>query len=126
MGWLIARSTDLKRRMLSTALVGISVPGFFGDPGREAVVIAGLLLLLWVPLVPVPRFLVRTLGIVASASLFVYLVHWQVYPFLEDEQPVLATVASFAAGILAWRGYAVLTSWSTARIASLFRRRQAS
>jgi hypothetical protein len=58
--------------------------------------------------------------------LFVYLVHWQVYPFLEDEQPVLATVASFAAGILAWRGYAVLTSWSTARIASLFRRRQAS
>jgi len=115
-GWLIARATDVKRRVATSAVVLLTVPGFFGDPGREAVVLAGLLLLLWIPSIVVPRMLVPVLGVVASASLFVYLVHWQVYPALEDDYPVLATLASFAVGILAWKGYSTASAWAATRI----------
>jgi hypothetical protein len=96
--------------------VVFTVPGFFGDPAREAVVLAGLLLLLWIPAIAVPRVLVPVLGVVASASLFVYLVHWQVYPALENDFPVLATLASFAVGILAWKGYSAASAWCATRI----------
>ncbi|TFC15197.1 AMP-dependent synthetase [Cryobacterium algoritolerans] len=69
LGWLIARSTEVKRRVLSSAVVVLTVSGFFGDPAREAITIAGLLLLLWIPAAPLPRILVPVLGVVASASL---------------------------------------------------------
>ena len=115
LGWLIARATEVKRRMLTTAAILLTVPGFFGDPGREAIVAAGLLLLLWMPTILVPRVLVPVLGVVASASLFIYLVHWQVYPALEEEFPLLATLASFAVGILVWRAYAILAGWFAPR-----------
>jgi hypothetical protein len=42
----------------------------------------GLCLLIWVPTVLVPRLLVPVTGLVAGASLYVYLVHWQVYPLI--------------------------------------------
>ncbi|TFC34242.1 AMP-dependent synthetase [Cryobacterium sp. TMT2-14] len=113
LGWLIARSTDVTRRVLSSAVVVLSVPGFFGDPAREATTIAGLLLLLWLPAVPLPRILVPVLSVTASASLFVYLVHWQVFPLFGNDGPLLATLASFAVGILAWRGYSALSAWWT-------------
>ena len=103
LGWVIARATTVRTRLLASAMVFVSVPGFFGDPAREAVVLAGLLLVLWLPGVPVLRTLVPVLRVIAGASLFVYLVHWQVYPWLEDVNPPLATLASFAAGIAAWR-----------------------
>ena len=39
----------------------------------------------------------------AASSLFVYLTHWQVYPHLEMDFPLLATLASFAVGIAYWQ-----------------------
>lgn len=113
LGWLIARARDLTHRLVASVVILLAVPGFFGDPVREAVVAAGLLLLLWIPAIAVPRMLVPALRIVASASLFVYLVHWQVYPALQDHFPLLATLASFAAGILVWRGYSRVAGWSS-------------
>jgi hypothetical protein len=53
----------------------------------------------------VPRPVVRLLGVVGASSLFVYLTHWQVYPHLEDDHPLLATLSSFAVGIVCWRVY---------------------
>ncbi|TFD26178.1 AMP-binding protein [Cryobacterium cryoconiti] len=121
LGWLIARSTDATRRVMSSAVVVLTVSGFFGDPGREAITIAGLLLLLWVPAVPLPRMLVPVLSVVASASLFVYLVHWQVFPLFGGAFPLLATLASFAVGILASQGYSALGGWWRAHPAALAR-----
>ena len=66
-----------------------------------------LALLVWVPRIPVPRPVVRLLGVVAASSLFVYLTHWQVYPHLEDDHPLLATLSSFVVGIACWRAYEV-------------------
>ena len=38
----------------------------------------------------------------ASSSLFVYLTHWQVYPALEMDHPLLATLSSLAVGVACW------------------------
>jgi hypothetical protein len=43
----------------------------------------------------------RLAAVLASASLYIYLSHWQVYPHLEDDYPVLAVGLSLVLGILA-------------------------
>ncbi|CDJ99863.1 conserved membrane hypothetical protein [Microbacterium sp. C448] len=103
LGWLIARATTLRSRVAVSLCIAASLPGFFGDPTREAVVAAGLLMLLWLTHIAVPRILVPAIRVLAAASLYIYLVQWQVYPWLEDDVPWLATLASFAAGVLAWQ-----------------------
>jgi len=104
LGWLSHRADTTPRRLLVSGAVLATVPGFFGQPAREAVVAAGLLLLLWVPTLPVPRRLIRPLGAVAGASLYTYLTHWHVYPALLDRgvPPVAAVAASLAVGYGAW------------------------
>ena len=62
--------------------------------------LGGFLLLLWRPHVPVTPLLARVAGVLATASLFIYLTHWQVYPALEDAgHQWLALVASLTVGI---------------------------
>jgi hypothetical protein len=80
-----------------------SVPGFFDDPVREAVVVAGILLLVWLRAVRVPDLVARVAGVLAAASLYIYLAHWQVYPHLEDEFPLAATLLSLLAGLAFWQ-----------------------
>ena len=108
LGWMAARARTDRQRLLTTAAAVVACWGFFGDPGREALVAAGVALLLWVPRLPVPHLLLPAVSTLGASSLFVYLTHWQVYPLLEVDHPLLATLASFAVGILVWRGYAVL------------------
>jgi hypothetical protein len=115
LGWLVARSTTLARRVAATAIVVATVPGFFGDPLREAIVIVGLGLLVWVTSLPVPAFVAGAIGTVASASLFIYLTHWQVYPPIEEVSPPLAIVASVAVGLAAWWAWGRATGWLSAR-----------
>lgn len=108
LGWMAARArTDTQRTLTAVAAV-VASWGFFGDPVREAIVVAGVLLLVWVPRLPVPRMSVPAISTVAASSLFVYLTQWQVYPYLEVNHPLLATLATFAVGIAVWRAYAVL------------------
>ncbi len=115
-GWLVARSTDTARKIATSVVVAVGVWGFFGDAAREAVIVAGLLVLLWVRSVRLPRLLVPAVGMLAGASLFIYLVQWQVYPWLEDDFPLAATLASFAAGIVVWKLNAfVRMTWSRLR-----------
>ena len=107
LGWLAARADTVRRRTLTTLVACVGVWGFFGDPVREALVAAGVALLVWVPRIPLPRPVVRLLGVVAASSLFVYLTHWQVYPHLEDDHPLLATLSSFAVGHRVLAGHEV-------------------
>jgi surface polysaccharide O-acyltransferase-like enzyme len=107
LGWLIARSATTSQRVVASLAAVAGTVGFFGDPLREAVVIAGLLALVWVRSVRIPRLVVPALTAIATSSLFVYLVHWELYPLLEDDAPLAATLVSFAAGMVvcaAWRG----------------------
>ncbi|GGI47606.1 acyl-coenzyme A synthetase/AMP-(fatty) acid ligase [Agromyces flavus] len=114
LGWLVARSTTLLRRVAATAIVLATVAGFFGDPVRESIVLVGLGLLVWVTSLPVPAFAAGAVGTVASASMFVYLTHWQVYPPIEEVSPPLAIAASFAVGLAAW--------WAWGRLGAATRR----
>jgi len=102
LGWLIARSGTALQRWIVTAIAAATVPGFFDDPARNATLLTGILLLTWLPSVPVPGGLHRWIGVLASASLYVYLTHWLVFPPLAGLSPALAVGASLAAGIAYW------------------------
>ena len=103
LGWATVKAQTRWHQVVVTLLVVATVPGFFGDPARDAIVVAGLLALVWLRSVRVPSWAARTLGVLASASLYIYLAHWQVYPHLEDEIPWLATLLSLLAGIALWQ-----------------------
>ena len=85
-----------------SAIALLTVPGFFDNANREGTLLAGILLLIWLPSLPVPTGLRRLTGVLASASLYAYLVHWLVYPSLAGVSPVLAVAASLAAGVAYW------------------------
>jgi len=106
LGWAAARTVTVWHRLLLSAVVVACVPGFFiGDQTRDLVVVLGMLALIWVSRVRLPAFLARAVGVLAAASLWIYLVHWQVYPKLEFRMPLAATVLSLAAGVLAWQAW---------------------
>lgn len=103
-GWAAARATTTAQRLLVSAIPVLTVPGFWPSmPLREVTIIVGLLVLIWVPTVVVPAVLGRAAAVVASASLFVYLTHFVVYPHLMATSSVLAMAASVAVGVAYWR-----------------------
>ena len=69
LGWAVARADTVPRRLLMTAVAAASVVGFFGQPGRDALVIGGVALLARVATVRVPRVAGRIAGVLASSSL---------------------------------------------------------
>lgn len=122
LGWAVARADTVRKRLLVSAVAVAATVGFFGDPVREAVVIAGVVLLTWAPSLRLPRPIVPAVRLLAGASLFVYLTHWVVYPAWEQSAPWLGTLLSFAVGIAAWYAYRLATTG----IGALRRRRQAA
>ncbi len=102
-GWAATRAQDARHRLLLSALLGAGVAGFCDDPVREATIAAGLLALVWLPTVPWPRLAVGVVGQIASASLSIYLTHWQVYPHLEHRWPLGGLLASLVFGLVGWR-----------------------
>jgi acyl-CoA synthetase (AMP-forming)/AMP-acid ligase II len=99
LGWAIAKSTATWHRVVVSVALVATVPGYFHNPAREAVLLAGMLLLTWIPRLPSLRPLNVALGLLAGASLYIYLTHWQVYPKLDHHSSLLATVASLAFGL---------------------------
>ncbi|MBT2553078.1 AMP-binding protein [Arthrobacter sp. ISL-5] len=102
LGWAVARSRTVAQRCIVSALAALTVPGFFENATRELTVVAGILLLIWLPTLPVPKVFRRLTVLLASASLYAYLVHWLVYPPLVGISPALAVAASLAAGVAYW------------------------
>jgi len=101
LGWASAKATTRWQRLLLTALTLVTVPGFFGEGSRDAYVAAGLVALIWVPGLRLPAAVARPAATLAAASLWIYLLHWQIYPHLEYRIPWLATVLSLVVGVLA-------------------------
>jgi len=102
-GWAAARAATVRQRALVLLLAAVGCLGYFGDPQRELLVLAALAVLVWVPAVRMPRWLGAACGVLAAASLSIYLTHWQVYPHLEMDHPWFATGLSLAVGIaFAW------------------------
>jgi len=102
-GWAVQRARTPAQRLLVTGIALACVPGFFGEPEREAIVAVGVVLLAWVTVVPVPRPLNRGVGLIAAASMYIYLTHWQVWPPLAGVLPFeMALAATLAIGVGAW------------------------
>ena len=103
-GWAAARASTTAQRLLVSAVPVLTLPGFWPTmPGRELTIIAGVLLLIWVPSLPVPAFTARAVSAVATASLFTYLTHFAVYPHVMSVSSGLAVVASLAVGLAYWQ-----------------------
>ncbi|WP_043444247.1 AMP-binding protein [Arthrobacter sp. L77] len=113
LGWAVARADDTRRRLLVSVLAALTVPGSFDDPLREVTIVVGLLLITWVPALPVPSVLRRVTGWLAAASLYIYLTHWLVYPVLMPFGPVVAVVGCLPVGV----GYWALCRWLPAAVA---------
>ena len=105
LGWLVARANTTARRILVSVIAVASSLGFFGDPVREAILVGGVLMLVWVPAVRAPRWIVPTIAALAGASMFIYLTHWQVYPPFEQSAPWVGTLLSLAVGVSTWHAY---------------------
>ena len=103
LGWLVHRSDTVRRKLLTTAIVVATVPGFFSFPQREWFVITCVVALVWWREVRVPRPLVVPLALVSSASLWILITHFTVWPPLVE---LIGRRAAYplviAAGVAAW------------------------
>jgi acyl-CoA synthetase (AMP-forming)/AMP-acid ligase II len=98
-GWAAAKSSTVWQRLAVTAVLGIGIVGYFGQPGRETLVFVGLALLIWLPAIRCPSALTVVAGLVAEASLLIYLTHYQVYP-LFGEHKLVGVAAAVVVGIV--------------------------
>lgn len=110
-GWAAAKATTIWQRGLVTAVIAVGVHGYFGAPEREALVLVGFVLLIWLPALRCPAWLMLAAGVVAEASLYTYLTHYQVYPLFEGH-PAVGVAASIGVGV----GLTQLFSWLRKRM----------
>ncbi|WP_282692258.1 AMP-binding protein [Streptomyces sp. CC208A] len=116
LGWAAARARTVPHRLLVTATALAAVPGFFpGEPRRELFVMAGFCLLVWFPTLPSVRRVNQAAGLLAGASLSIYLTHWQVYPLFDDFSKHLALAVSLVFGV----GYGAAVTWLVQRASAV-------
>ncbi|WP_306914080.1 MULTISPECIES: AMP-binding protein [unclassified Arthrobacter] len=99
LGWAAAVSKTVGHRVAVSALAILAIPGLFEEGYRNATILAGFLVLVWVPALPLPRGLHRLTAVLASSSLYIYVTHWLVYPLFDEAGKGLAVAASLAVGV---------------------------
>ncbi|OBB06985.1 AMP-dependent synthetase [Mycobacteriaceae bacterium 1482268.1] len=109
-GWAAAKSSAVWQRVAVTLVLIVSLHGYFDNAHREVLVLAGFLLLIWLPAIRCPAWLTVVAGTVAEASLYTYLTHYQVYP-LFDAHPLLGVVAAIVVGVLLTRVLNAARTW---------------
>jgi hypothetical protein len=80
LGWLVHRSDTRVRRIATSVICIAVVPGFFENSTREWFIVIAMVVLVWVRVVRAPRLLIRPIGVVASASLWIYISHFTLWP----------------------------------------------
>jgi hypothetical protein len=98
-GWAAAKSsTTLQRAVVTTVLI-VSLHGYFDRTEREWLVLAGFALLIWLPALRCLPAATVVAGVIAEASLYIYLTHYQVYPLFSGH-PLFGVVASVVVGVV--------------------------
>ncbi|GAC1398623.1 MAG: AMP-binding protein [Mycobacterium sp.] len=98
-GWAAAKaSTTLQRAAVTVALI-IGLHHYFDRTERELLVLAGFVLLIWLPALRCPPVATVVAGAIAEASLYIYLTHYQVYPLFGAHR-LLGAIASVAVGVV--------------------------
>ncbi len=97
-GWAAAKATATWQRVLVTVVLAVGLHGYFGNSGRETLVLAGFALLIWLPAMRCPAPVAIGCGLLAEASPYTYLTHYQVYPLFGDHR-VIGVLAALLVGI---------------------------
>ena len=101
-GAAVAYADTRRRRLLTLAVAVAGGATFFPeDPVRNATVLAGIAALTLLPEVRVPAVAVPLLSLLASASLYVYLVQFQILSLVPSA--LGGAVLAIAAGCVLWR-----------------------
>jgi hypothetical protein len=82
-----------------TVVLIVSLHDYFGRTERELLVLTGFALLIWLPALRCPPALSVVAGVIAEASLYIYLTHYQVYPLFSGH-PLFGVVASVVVGVV--------------------------
>lgn len=103
LGWLVQRSDTRAKRLVTAAAIVLTVPGFFDYPPRERFIAASLLVLLFLPEIPIPRVLMKPTAALAAASMWIYITHFTFWPPLVDLVGTRAAyVPTILGGIAVW------------------------
>lgn len=116
-GWAAAEARTWRQRSAVAVLALLAPLGFFpGDLQRQLVLVAGLLVLLGPWSVPLPRACAAGVQHVATASFWIYVTHWQVYPPLEASgHRLLAVLASVTVGLASYQAWTRGAAWLRTR-----------
>lgn len=103
LGWCAQRATTVGKRLAVSVAVVLTTVGYFGQTDRELRIIGLILALTWIPTVLVPRPLATLMAPIAAASMWIFLVHWQVWPlFTPWMHNGLAFWMTIATGVGVW------------------------
>ena len=102
LGWAISQARTTTHRVIVSLAALIGLIGYFDNPARDLFVLAGLGLLIWTSKLLIPRFLTRPISLVAASSLYIYLIHWQIYSLGSTTSPLLALAVCLASGVAVW------------------------
>jgi acyl carrier protein len=106
-GWAAAKSSATVQRAAVTVVLIISLHGYFDRTERELLVLTGFALLIWLPALRCPPAASVVAGVIAEASLYIYLTHYQIYPLFSGH-PLFGVIASIVVGVLVTQLVAVL------------------
>lgn len=98
-GWAAAKASTTPQRAAVTLVLIVSLHGYYDRTEQEMLVLAGFALLIWLPALRCPPAATVVAGIIAEASLYIYLTHYQVYPLFGGHR-LLGVVASVVVGVL--------------------------
>nr|WP_241840531.1 AMP-binding protein [Frankia sp. CcI49] len=103
LGWAAQRATTARRKVIVIAVAAGMLPGYFDDAIRETIVGAGLLAMMFLPRLLLPRAAVAVAAAVSNASLYIYLTHFAVYErALPHAAPLVVLFGCLGAGIGTW------------------------
>ncbi len=109
LGWCAQRADTIAKRAVVSLAAVVTTFGYFGQTDRELRIIAIVLALTWVPTVLLPRPLAAVIVPIAAASMWIFLVHWQVWPLITPwMHNGMAFWLTIASGVGVW--------WSAGRI----------
>ncbi|WP_022910844.1 AMP-binding protein [Aestuariimicrobium kwangyangense] len=106
-GAAISHAATVQRRLVSLTVLAVGIVTYFPDPQRNLTILAGVCLLAFVRDVPVPRRLVSTVVVIASASLYIYVFQFQIFQLVPRWEPgvvpgIARSLAAVVGGCLLW------------------------
>lgn len=102
------------QKTATLALLAVGIVDYFSNPGREIYVALAIAALLLVSSIPLPSFLLPGVQLVASASLYIYLLQFDVFRWFNT--PIIEFSAAIVVGSAVW--------WIVHRLTRAFLRHQ--